>query len=273
LLCDMRPGFSEDGVVCALPKGNYKLSIEPTQDRKMHGFSLVLVGENATSERNQGTFSLDMARVGVFERKPFLALFDGDSEALSDWTERAADKKSSAWGGFIHHKKSGLQALYVNIGSDCRCLVQLLRAGKRVVGVRVIPTTTSERSPDQPGSRHWTWVELKCEGISKPLSFCDDRDYDPDFDLLLDNVRFEVSSIDENGCLEPDTIDPDIPVSRYRRRYKGVAKVTVFGERAGEPRRRIRLAKTSFPNLGSQATPRRIAQVVFDIFKHVRQLA
>ena len=238
----------------------------------MQGFSLVLVGETVTSEHNQGTFSLDMARVGVFERKPLLAHFDGDGEALFDWSERTTDNKSSAWGGIICHKKSGLEALYVNIGSDCKCLVQLLRSGKRAVGVRVVPKVAPERSSDRLGSRHWTWVELKCGGVGNPLSFCDDRDYDPDFDLLLDNVRFEVSSIDENGCLDPKTIDLDTSVSHYGRRYKGVAKVSVFYERAGEACR-IRLPKTySIPKLSSKATPRRIAEAVFDIFKHARQV-
>jgi len=272
-LCDMRPGFSEDGLACALSKGNYRLTIEPTQDGTMRGFSFVLVGESLTGERKQGTFSVDMARVGIYERKPFLAQFAGDGEALFDWSAAIADGSGSAWGGFLRHKKSGLEAVYVNLGSDCHCLVHSLRSGKRVVGVRVIPKAPN-RSPDQPGSRYWTWVELKCEGIGTPLSFCDDRDFAPDFDLLLDNVRFEVSSIDENGCLEPKTIDLDTSVSSYRRRYEGVASVSVFSERAGEPRRRIRLPKSySIPKLTSRATSREIAKAVFDIFKQARQKA
>jgi hypothetical protein len=156
------------------------------------------------------------------------------------------------------------------VGADCKCAVQLLRSRSRTVGVRVIPEASPERTTDERGSRHWTWVELKCQGVGDPWSFCDDRDYAPDPDLLLDNILFEV------GCLCSDSggakVDPDKAISRCTPRYRGVTNVSVFYERAGEPRRRIQLPQArTLPKLGSEATPRQIAKVVFALFKQARQ--
>jgi hypothetical protein len=273
----MRPGFSEDGIACALPKGDYELSIEPVQHGKMRGFSLVLVGETPTGEQTKGTFSIDMARVGVLERSAFLTQFDGDGEALFDWSESATDSKSSNWGGFIRHKKSGLEALYVNIGSDCQCAVRLLRSGKRTVGLRVVPQPPPERSGEERGSRYWTWVTVKCSGLANTWDFCDDRDYEPELEEVLDNVVFEVSLVDEGESLTflgTKTINPDVPIADYRRRFRGISRISVFSKRRGESRKRLSIPSSySVLNLGARTTSRELAEAVLRIFENARRWA
>lgn len=268
----MRPGFSEDGIACALPKGNYQLSLEPTQDSKLRGFSLILAGEIPDTERDNGTFSTDMACVGVLDRQTFLKHFAGNGEALFDWSADALGKKESQWGGFLKHKQSGLEAFYVKTGADGRCAVQLLCLHSCPVGIRVIPNVSPERPTDQRGSRHWTWVELKCEGIGEPWSFCDDRDFEPDFDQTLEDVLSEVNCLCSGDS--DSKVGPDVPISRCSRRYKGISKVTTFYERAGEPRRRIHFPPShTVPKLGPNETARKIAKAVFDLFKSARRLA
>lgn len=277
-LCDMRPGFSEDGVECTLPKGNYKLSIEPSPDNEMRGFSLVLAGETPDGHTDNGALSIDMARVGVLDRKAFLEFFDGDPEALFDWSDSTSDGKNSDWGGFLRHKKSGLEALYVNAGSDCECAVQLLRSGKKTVGVRVIPQPPAERPAKKSGSRQWTQLEVKCSGIAEPWNFCDDWDYDPEFEDVLDNVVSEVSSVDEGDSLtflDLEDLDPDAAIATYQKNFKGVTRITVYLEqREEEDWKRLAIPKLySIPQLGAQTTSQELAKTVFEIFKNARMWA
>lgn len=274
-LCDMRPGFSEDGVECTLPKGTYRLSIESSQSNGMRGFSLVLAGEKHDGHIDEGTFSIDMARVGVLDRKAFLDFFDGDSEALFDWSENASDNKTSDWGGFLHHKKPGLKALYVDIGSDCVCSVQSLRSGKRTVGVRVIPQPSTERPSKKGGSRQWTQLEVNCSGIAEPWNFCDDWDYEPDIEDVLDNVVSEVSTVDEGDSLtflDLENMDPDAAIATYQKRFKGVTRITVYLDQSEEEDwKRLPIPKSySVPQLGAQTSSRELANAVFDIFKNAR---
>jgi hypothetical protein len=274
-LCDMRPGFSEDGVECALPNGNYELSIEPSQSGKIRGFSLVLAGETPDGHLNKGTFSIDMARVGILDRKTFLEFFDGSWEALFDWSESASDSKNSDWGGFLHHEKAGLEAFYVNIGSDCECVVQSLRSGTKTVGVRVIPKPSTAHSTDEPVSRQWTQLEVKCSGITDPWNFCDDWDYEPEIEGVLEDVVLEVSSVDEDDSLtflDTKSIDPDAAISTYRRRFKGIESITVFLEHSEEEDwKRLSIPKSySIPQLGAETTSRELAKTVFEIFENAR---
>ena len=220
-LCDMRPGFSEDGVECALPNGNYELSIEPSQNSDMRGFSLVLPGETPDGHKDTGVFSIDMARVGILDCKAFLELFEGDWEELFDWSDIASDSKKSKWGGFLRHKESGLEAFFVNIGSDCECIVQSLRSGKKTVGVRVIPKPPIERSTEKPAFRSWTQLEIKCSGIADPWSFCDDRDYEPKIEDVLKDVVLEVSVDVEGPYLDTRSIDPDAAIFDISATFQG----------------------------------------------------
>ena len=271
-LCDMRPGFSEDGVECILPKGNYELAMEASQNGETQGFSLVLAGETPDEHASLGFLSIDMARIGICDRKAFLELFDDDPEALFDWSDSASDSTVSDWGGFLHHKESGLEALYVNIGSDCRCAIQSLRSGKKTVGVRVIPQPSVERPADKRASRQWTWVEVECSGIADPWAFSDDWDYEPEIEDVLDNVISEVSTTDEGAFLDTNEIDPDTGISTYRKRFKGVTRIAVFLEHSEEEDwKRLPVPKSySIPQLGAQTTSQELANTVFEIFKHAR---
>lgn len=275
-LCDMRPGFSEDGVEVSLPKGDYTVLLEPSPKGRLVGFSLLLVGKVPDSDVAKGKFSIDMARVGVFDRNAFTKLFGGDQEALSEWSEEASDHAKAKWGGFLKHKKGGLEALFVDIGSDCECAVRLLRSRSNTVGVRVVPQLPEERPICELGSRHWTEVEVKCQGIKEAWSFVDDRDFDPEFDQILDNVIFETSYIDEDSqtFLKSADIDPDTPISKHRKRFTGVTGFSVFVEHAGKRRQRISVPHTyKIPKIGVHATPREIANAVFEIFQNAKKWA
>jgi hypothetical protein len=269
-LCDMRPGFSEDGLTCTLPKGDYELTIEPTANAKLRGFSLILAGATPTSEQTKGTVSLDMARLGVLDRRAFLAHFGGDAEALFDWSADATDSKSKAstWGDVIRHKKSGLEALYINIGSDCQCSVRLLRSGKKTVGLRVVPQPPPERSAETPGSRYWTWVTIKCNGLGDTWDFCDDRDYEPELEDVLDNVIFEVCSDEDSDSKTAQ----NRPIAHYQPRFKGVSRITVQTERRDEKRKPLAVPNSyKLPKLGARTTPRQLAEAIFKIFENARK--
>jgi hypothetical protein len=275
-LCDMRPGFSEDGVECILPNGNYELSIEPSQSGSLRKFSLVLAGETPDGHIDKGDFSIDMARVGILNREAFLEFFDGNWEALFDWSDGASDGKKSDWGAFLYHKEAGLEALYVDIGSDCECAVQSLRSGDKTVGVRVIPQPPTKRPTKKSESRQWTQLEVKCSGIAEPWNFCDDWDYKPEIESILEDVVSEVSSVDEGESLtflDTESIDPDAAISTYQRRFKGVTHISVFLEHSEEEDwKRLSIPKSySFPKLGAQTTSRELAKAIFDIFKNARR--
>ena len=273
-LCDMRPGFSEDGVECPLPSGKYELSIEPSENGKTRGFSLVLAGEIPDGNSNAGAFTIDMARVGALDRKAFLDLFEGDWETLFDWSDSASDNKGADWGGLLKHKESGLEAFYVNIGSDCECAVQSLQSGKKTVGVRVIPKPLPVRARLTEGQvqGHWTQLEVHCNGIDDPWNFCDDRDFEPEIEGVLEEVISEVSFVDEGAFLDTESIDPDTAISTYRPRFKGIARIKVFLENSEEEDwTPLAIPKSySIPKLGEQTTPQELAKAVFNIFENAR---
>ena len=273
-LCDMRPGFSEDGVECSLPCGIYELSIETLEDGKTHGFSLVLAGETPDGQANVGAFSIDMARVGAFDRKAFLDLFNGDWETLFDWSDTASNNKEPNWGGFLHHKQSGLKAFFINIGTDCECAVQSLQSGKKTVGIRVIPKLLPTRAnlTDGEVQGHWTQLEVECSGIDDPWNFCDDRDFDPEIEDILENVISEVSFVDEGEFLDTEDIDPDAAISTYRPRFTGVASFIVSFESSDEEDlKRLSIPKSyTIPKLDAKTTSRQLAEAVLDIFENAR---
>lgn len=271
-LCDMRPGFSEDGVECALPGGSYELFIEPSENGKMNGFSLILANETPDGHQSEGSFSIDMARVGILDRKAFLEFFNNSWEALFDWSENASEEKKSDWGGFLHHKESRLKAFYVNIGSDCECIVQSLRTGTKTVGVRIIPKSSTVLSADGQVPGHWTRLEVQCNGIEDPWDFCDDRDYEPEIEDVLENVISEVSFVDEGPFLDTESIDPGTAISKYRKDFQGVAGITVHLERSGEEdMKRLSIPKSySIPDLGAKTTSRELAEAILDIFVNAR---
>jgi len=272
-LCDMRPGFSEDGIECSLPNGTFELSIEPSQNNGMRGFSLVLKGETADGHSNKGVFSVDMARVGILDRNAFLKFFDDNRETLFDWSESASDSsKKSDWGSFLLHKKSGLEALYVDIGSDCECAVQSLLSGKKAVGIRVIPQPPTKHPVKKDEVRQWIQLEVKCSGIADPWGFSDDWDYEPEINSILEDVIFEVSSVDEGPFLDTKDTDPDAAISKYRPSFKGVTRVSVFLDNSEEEDwKRLSIPNSHFiPQLGAQTTSRELSKTIFEIFKNAR---
>ena len=271
--CDMRPGFSEDGLECTLPDGSYELSIEPSENGKMRGFSLVLAGETPDEHLNEGSFLIDMARVGILDRKAFLGSFNNSWEALFDWSENASsEEKKSDWGEFLRHKESGLKAFYVNIGSDCECAVQSLRSGTKTVGVRIIPKPPTVVSADGQVPGQWTQLEVTCSGIKDPWSFCDDRDYEPEIEDILENVISEVSFVDDGTFLDTESIDPDTTISTYRPHFKGVTGITVSLDNSEEEEwKRLSIPKSySIPELGAKTTSRELANAMLDIFGNAR---
>jgi len=275
-LCDMRPGFSEDGIECTLPAGSYELTLETTESGG-RGFILLLAGEIYDGQAEHAVVPLDMARIGVLDRKAFLKIFSGDWETLYDWSESAADTQKSEWGGFLRHKDSGLSAFFVNTGMDGECAVQLLRLGKKTVGVRAIPQPPVEKPSKSGKLRQWTQVEVRCSGIADPWGFCDDWNFQPEVEEILENVVLEVSSVDEGDSLkflDSDDIDPDTAIANYQPGFKGVTGFNVYLDKNEEDPVPLSIPESfALPKLEAQATSRELAEVLFDIFQKARSWA
>jgi len=174
------------------------------------------------------------------------------------------------WGDFLHHKESGLKAFYVNIGSDCECAVQSLRSGTKIVGVRIIPKPSTVLSADGQVPGQWTQLEVTCSGIADPWNFCDDRDYEPEIEDILENVISEVSFVDDGTFLDTESIDPDATISTYRPHFKGVTRITVSLDNSEEEDwKRLSIPKSySIPQLGEKTTSRELANAMLDIFEN-----
>jgi len=269
----MRPGFSEDGVECPLPSGTYELFLENSENGG-RGFSLLLEDETCDNSVDHGVVSLDMARMGILDREVFLELFDGHWESLYDWSESASDNQKSEWGGFLRHKDSGLEAFFVNIGTDGECAIQLLRSGKKTVGLRVTPPPPIEKLSLSDKLRQWTQVEVQCNGIAEPWGFCDDWNFEPEVEEILENVIMEVSSVDEGDSLkflDTEDIDPDTSIADYQPSFKGVTGFNIYLDINEEDPVPLSIPKSfSLPKLGAQTTSRELARVLYDIFKNAR---
>lgn len=272
--CDMRPGFTEDGLAISLPRGDYCLSLGSSA-AGLTGFTLLLDGATSDTHRMRGSLEIDMARVGVFDRAAFKRIFARDAEALFEWSADASQRSSPAWGGFLRHPASGYSALYVNIGSDCTCSVEVLLSGARPVGVRVTPNESAAQPPAAAEAHTWTTVEVKCRGIGSAWQFGERDDRPPKFDYVLEEILDEVSAIEIGDTIpDPETIDPDAPITRYQPRFDGVAAISLFRTREGSSRReRIQPSPSATKFQGTRTTSRQLATIVYDLIQNARQSA
>lgn len=275
LFCDMRPGFSQDGVKCVLPTGSYQVLIDAEDADGRRGFRLHLPGVDPDGASDVGTLLLDMARVGVFDRQAFLKAFDDDWESLFEWSDSEAIHRPGEAHALLRHEESGLTGLCVEIGADCECLVQILSSGSKTVGVRVAPRRSPEQSSVPRTEKCCTWVEIKCRGIGEPWAFCDDWDYEPEIDDALDEIVSEVSFGDAGDSLDfgdDEGVDPDAPISTYRRRFGGVAQIAVLLDRGGARRQRLKVPEpVASMKFGARTTSRELATALVRIFKAARE--
>lgn len=224
-VCDMRPGFTEDGVACELPNGNYYLSNAPTKDQGLNSFSLQLENTSVDDENDIAIIGVEMARVGIYKRRILADVFNSDTEALFDWSDSKCDKKSNLWGGYIGGN-SNPDGLYINIDSDCDCSIKYLLSNGSKVGIKVVPLSSQTV---HAVDRSWTRVEISL-GISE-LSFIDDRDYELEFKDVLEDVLTELCTIDEGASLifvDEDSVNVEDEIIRFRPNYKGARKLNVF---------------------------------------------
>jgi len=276
-LSDMRPGFSEDGADVSLPEGEYRIGV--TKDGPLQTFSLVLAGADPGSEKEVGTIDLDMARVGLFQRKPFLKAFGSDPAELFDWSSDASETSEAEWGGFLTHKPSGLQALYFNIGSDGQCRLFLLRSGSRTVGLKVVPlvpVASPHSAPPSPASARvlteMIVAEVTWTGDTHPWGFTSESVL-LQFKEFLSEVISEIviDDIDEE-FIDPDEVNPDDRISRFRPRFKGISRIELFRPQP-HPAARIPIPISLPPDAfekSASLTPRQLAQLVYDIIRKAR---
>jgi hypothetical protein len=267
-LSDMRPGFSEDGVSITLPAGNYRLTVSPSTGAKFAAFSLVLDGASPDKDAKAGSLSLDMARVGLLDRKAFLRAFAGDAEELFEWSAEVAEGQKRQWSGHIRHKPSGLEALFINVSTDGVCAVYRLRQGAEVVGVRVVPMATVPAKPPptkEPGKQ--IFAEVKWRGDSYPWSFSI-AEQGLTFAEFLEEVLSEIGVSEREGeCLLAEEIDPDAPIVAFRRRYQGIARIQLFVPKPYPQKNTILPATipTSVLQQSPEFTPRQLARIIYDL--------
>ncbi len=273
-VCDMRPGFSEDGVTVSVPKGSYGLTVVETAGGEFASFSLVLAGEAPDGHVDAGTVSVDMARLGVFDPDAFLEAFADDREALFDWSDDATDGTTATSGATITHE-SGLQALVVDLGSDGVCDVHVLLREDRAVGLRVSFRGPAQQPVPTDRKLRYTSVEVTCRGIDDLWTFVDDWNFEPDADDILDDIVSEVSMGDQGDPIDfgdSDQVDADAPIAAFRRRFRGVGKFSVFVEQDGDERRPVSIADSlPLPECTSETTSRELASILHAIFVEVRQ--
>lgn len=234
-ICDMRPGFSEDGVELALPAGSYDLHTHPLDEAGLQGFSITRQGQTPDHEEVCGRLQLDGACIGVYERAGFLACFGDDAEAIYEWSAQRLSP-TAAWAD-ISHPQAG-SAFYVQTHGDCECvLIRLLSAG-RPVGLRVVP----EARDPTAAVRSWTWISFSCEGLGQAIDLCHDRAYPLEPDSLVDDLLSDLCAVEDDAglvFLDPASIATDRPIASFRPGFRGLGELEVSYEesRAGQMQR------------------------------------
>lgn len=272
-VCDMRPGFTEDGVACELPDGNYRLSIVPVDDQGLISFLLQLENTRADHESDIAILGVEMARVGFYKSRLLADAFNSNSEALFDWSDNECEKNTSPWGGHIG-KDASPDGYYINVGSDGDCSVKYLLSNGSKVGLKVVPLPSpAQRQAD----RSWTRIVVSLD--TSELSFIDDRDYDLDFEDVRQDVLTELCTIDEGAALifvDEDSVDVKKEIACFRPTYKGVRRFDVFidtlvGDNSMDRQLPIETGD-AMGRLGENISVEDFAKVIHGVLKTARKL-
>jgi hypothetical protein len=271
-LCDMRPGFTEDGVECALPSGKYGVALADSAENGGRGFSLVLDGESPDGRVSAGSVDVDGARIGIFNRKAFLDHFGGDFEDLFEWSDGEA---SPPMGGIVEispEDNTLLKALVVDVQCDSRYQIEYLKSGAEKVGLAVTPI----RPEITPGkARRFTRVDVKFIGIGEPWYYMDDWDYEPALEdviesLILDQVLY--CELVKGRHIKSEDVSPGAPLRQYVSKFRGVKRIGAFLEVDQNRAKRIPLPESlDVSKFSAETTFRELGDIVLSVLRYVRQ--
>ncbi len=265
-ICDMRPGFSEDGAELSLPRGKYALTTIEIGD--LQGFELLLDGKHADREEEFSELSLDGACVGVFDKNGFFKHFKHDFESIYEWSSDLFEPKQN-WKN-ISHEKAGL-AFFVQTFADCNCVLIKLYSNSTVVGFKALPI---EPQTNREKKRSWTWISFKCEGLDQEFNICHDRDYVNEIDDVIDDVLSDLCTVETDSgldFLDEDDIKLDDPINSYRSDFGGLQSISVYYERSSGGENIRHSIKPDISNhvscVNSTSSTRELANCMYNIFK------
>lgn len=264
-VCDMRPGFTEDGVDCELPKGRYLLALDkPTESGR--GFRLVLEGQTPDGSRVAGSVPVDMARVGVFDRQAFLAHFDGNFEDLFEWSAFAVDTTLAA-AEIALDENPALNALIVSVQNDGTYRIEYLVSGSETVGLALTPES-AEATDKKP--RCWTRVDVKFIGIGEPYYYSNDWDFPCSAEDVLESLEIDAAI---EADIRSDDVRPSAALRQYMPKFNGAKSVKAYLEMSGQERAKGIPLPASFDatRLSADATLEEIADFIFSVACYVRE--
>lgn len=271
-LCDMRPGFTEDGVECTLPSGKYCVSVAEPAEHSGRGFSLVLRGESPDGRLNAGSVDVDGARMGIFNRKAFLDHFGGEFEDLFEWSDSEACPPTDGVIEISPDDNARLRALVVDVQCDSRYQVEYLKSGSKKVGLAVTPVRpeiTTEKV------RRFTRVDVKFVGIGEPWYYMDDWNYEPDLDDVIESLILDQLLDCEfvtGQDIQPEDVSPDVPLRQYVSRFRGVKRISAFIEVDQDRAKRIPLPDSfDVKEFSAETTFRELGHFVVSVLRYVRK--
>ena len=278
-VCDMRPGFTEDGIECVLPRGTYDVILDESTGDGGRGFRMTLDGVSPDGVRDVGSVSVDMAQIGIFDRNTFLEHFNGDFEELYDWSSFAVDTDADGAIKISPDDDPDLNALVVIVEWDGIYRVEQLVSGSRTVGLAVTyaepegdrALVSADSGDEEP--RQWTRVTIKRVGIGDPLLFVDDLSCDAlTLDEVLDDLTLEVELHLENHRVEFDEVKPNVELRHYMPKIRGFEPVKAHLDTEGRERAKQISLSESFDAapLPASATLEDISKLVLAVTLHVR---
>jgi len=273
-VCDMRPGFTQDGIELSIPSGKYVIS--DIKVGALCGFQIALEGTSVESNETIGNISIDGATIGVFDIGRFKSYFEDNFEAIYDWSSNAIENEEVRRD--ISHKHAG-SAFAFRTNGDCEVEVISHLFRGNVVGFSVVPIVPTKNENRGERKRSWTWIEFRCHGMFQEFRFCHDRNYDIEFDDVLDDVLGDLCTVeteDSIDFIDEDEIDIDLPINSYRKEYLGLKSVNIFldiQEGGNTKRKTIHPdIKASTNKINKDSSARDLAQCLFEIYEKAAHL-
>lgn len=275
-LCDMRPGFSDGGVECALPPGLYRLGLAEGEANGGRGFSLLIKDASPDSRVDAGSIDVDGARIGIFNRQAFMQHYDYDFEELFEWSDAAS---GDAFGGAIDgaieispDDSANLTALVIDVQCDAVYRIHVLKSGSSVIGIEVAPV---EQQASQKISRQYTRIDVKFTGVGEPWCYFDDWNFEPSQSDVIDSLILDLSidlELSAQGRAAPEKIRPNTKIRDVLPRSRGVQEINAFLERNQRRARRIPLPDSlTSSSISAEATLEQLGEFVYSILLYARR--
>ena len=258
-VCDMRPGFTEDGVAVQLSPGRYQWSRLDSAGQGIARFQLLRAEAKAETQKVLTELSIDGAMVGGFERGKLLSCFETDFERLYEWSASQVEELSGEGLGVFQHD-SGLDCLWASVGGDGQCKLSSLFSSDESVGfiLEVIP------SIPKVGGRTLTQAWFHWSPIEEAFHFVHDRDFELDPNEVLEDILLDLTvdaEIEAPGT--KITISPDDALKRWKPDFSGVSRIQVF-EEADQEERALRVPSANV-TLGEGTTIKDLADQAYQI--------